>query len=67
MGEEEKARKELEKLQLEHKKLDERIELLISNEEVLDQLQLQRLKKHKLSLKDKIIDLQEFLCDDIIA
>lgn len=66
MGEEEKARKELEECLDEHQQLNNKIEA-ISKESQFDQLMLQRMKRRKLWLKDRISYLQEFLCDDIIA
>ena len=56
----------LEKLRAEHRDLDNVIERLISEGET-DQLQMQRLKKHKLLLKDKIIYYKNELLPNIIA
>lgn len=50
----------------EHKDLDRAIESLISAPNT-DQLQLRRLKKKKLSLKDEIKALEEQFFPDIIA
>lgn len=66
MGEEEKARKELATLLEEHKQLDLKIGA-ITADATFDQLLVQRMKRRKLWLKDRISYLQEFLCDDIIA
>ena len=57
---------ELNKLRQEHRDLDAAISAL---EEMGtgDQLQLQRLKKRKLVLKDRIIDIEDRLTPDIIA
>lgn len=66
MGEEEKARKELKELKLEHKQLDNKIQRLTEEAE-FDQLLVQRLKKRKLWVKDRILVLEEMLYDDIIA
>jgi hypothetical protein len=66
MGEEEKARKELEDCQEEHNQLNLKIDALLK-ESSIDQLLIQRMKRRKLWLKDRISYLQEFLCDDIIA
>jgi hypothetical protein len=66
MGEEEKARKELATLLEEHKQLDLKI-AAITADATFDQLLVQRMKRRKLWLKDRISYLQEFLCDDIIA
>jgi hypothetical protein len=55
----------LEALRSEHRDLDEVIDRLL--EKPLDQLQLQRLKKRKLGLKDQITKLESQLIPDIIA
>ena len=56
----------LESLRGEHRDLDEIIGRL-SEAAPFDQLQLQRLKKRKLMLKDLIIKLESQLLPDIIA
>jgi hypothetical protein len=56
----------LEALKSEHRDLDEVIDRLIEKAP-FDQLQLQRLKKRKLGLKDQIIKLESQLIPDIIA
>ena len=58
--------KKLETLLSEHKELDDMINTMIKTQ-VYDQLQLQRLKKKKLSLKDEIIKLKALIVPDIIA
>ena len=58
--------KKLETLLSEHKELDDMINAMITTH-VFDQLQLQRLKKKKLSLKDEIIKLKALIVPDIIA
>ena len=58
--------KKLETLLSEHKELDDMINSMITTQ-VFDQLQLQRLKKKKLSLKDEIIKLKALIVPDIIA
>jgi hypothetical protein len=57
---------ELARLKQEHRDLDTAIEAL---EQMVagDQLQIQRLKKRKLSLKDQIRRLEDQLTPDIIA
>jgi hypothetical protein len=56
----------LVELEIEHRDLDTAIELL--NESLtVDALQLQRLKKRKLQLKDQIIQLKMQLIPDIPA
>ena len=56
----------LETLRIEHRDLDEVIDRLIEKPP-FDQLQLQRLKKRKLGLKDQILRLESQLIPDIIA
>ncbi len=56
----------LQALRSEHRDLDDVIDRLIEKAP-FDQLQLQRLKKRKLGLKDQIIRLESKLIPDIIA
>ncbi len=56
----------LNNLLLAHRDLDDVIARLAENQPV-DQLQMQRLKKRKLALKDEIIKLKAVLIPDIIA
>ena len=56
----------LEALRIEHRDLDEVIDRLVEKPP-FDQLQLQRLKKRKLGLKDQITKLESRLIPDIIA
>jgi hypothetical protein len=56
----------LEALRIEHRDLDEVILRLVESSPY-DQLQLQRLKKRKLVLKDLIAKLESQLLPDIIA
>ena len=56
----------LEALRIEHRDLDEII-LRLVEQPPYDQLQLQRLKKRKLVLKDLIAKLESQLLPDIIA
>jgi len=58
--------KRLESLRLEHRDLDVAIEAL-SGGVISDQLQVARLKKRKLKLKDQISMLEDYLIPDIIA
>jgi hypothetical protein len=53
-------------LKSEHRDLDEVIDRLIEKAP-FDQLQLRRLKKRKLGLKDQILRLESKLIPDIIA
>ncbi|AWN48110.1 hypothetical protein DK419_18690 [Methylobacterium terrae] len=57
---------ELARLREEHRDLDDAIEAL-SGVMAGDRLQLQRLKKRKLSLRDRISFLEDQLTPDIIA
>lgn len=62
----EQARALLEQLRSEHRDLDDVI-ARIAESLPFDQLQVQRLKKRKLMLKDQIAKLEAFLIPDIIA
>jgi len=53
-------------LKLEHRDLDDVIQRL-TEAPILDQLQLQRLKKRKLLVKDQISMLERQLTPDILA
>ncbi len=57
---------ELARLKEEHRDLDSAIEAL-DRLDVSDRLQIQRLKKRKLWLKDRIAHLEDQLTPDIIA
>jgi hypothetical protein len=57
---------EIERLREEHRDLDTAIDALSQNGP-LDQLQLQRLKKRKLILRDRLTFLEDQLTPDIIA
>ena len=59
-------RQRIDQLHLEHRDLDDVISRL-SQSAVQDQLQLQRLKKRKLHLKDQIAQLERLLTPDIPA
>ena len=59
-------RKQLRILEQEHRDLDAAIQALEASGSV-DQLQLRRLKKKKLSLKDQMIQIENKLIPDIIA
>jgi hypothetical protein len=56
----------LEQLRSEHRDLDDAI-ARISESAPFDNLQIQRLKKRKLVLKDLILKLESHLVPDIIA
>ena len=57
---------ELEVLKQEHRDLDEAV-LALEERGIRDQLTIQRLKKKKLALKDKIAVIADRLTPDIIA
>lgn len=57
---------ELQRLKQEHRDLDAAIDALERNI-VGDQLQIQRLKKRKLTLRDKISYIEDQITPDIIA
>ncbi|WP_026607666.1 YdcH family protein [Methylocapsa acidiphila] len=58
---------ELEHLKQEHRDLDAAIEALLQLGAAADQLQVQRLKKRKLVLRDRLVFLEDQLTPDIIA
>ena len=66
MDEAESVRQKLAELRLEHRDLDDVIDRLTETP-VYDQLQLQRLKKRKVGLKDQMAHLADYLEPDIIA
>lgn len=63
---EEEMRKRLEMLKVDHRDLDAAIDAL-SDAGANDQLQIARLKKRKLRLKDQIALIEDYLIPDIIA
>jgi hypothetical protein len=65
-AEEQVLRAKLAELRLEHSDLDAAIASL-TGASVCDQLQLTRLKKHKLQLKDVIARIEDSLLPDITA
>jgi hypothetical protein len=62
----EEIKRRISELNLEHRDLDRAIEALETNP-LHDELQLKRLKKRKLMLKDQIFMLQRQLVPDIPA
>ncbi|MEO6093768.1 MAG: DUF465 domain-containing protein [Novosphingobium sp.] len=63
---EEELRKRLQGLKIEHGDLDAAIDALSAGG-ATDQLQVARLKKRKLKLKDRIAQIEDYLIPDIIA
>jgi hypothetical protein len=63
---EEEMRKRLATLRLEHRDLDAAIDAL-TGAGAHDQLQIARLKKRKLLLRDQIVMIEDYLIPDIIA
>jgi hypothetical protein len=59
-------RQQLEVLKVEHRDLDDAIRAL-QEQPIADQLQIARLKRKKLALKDRIRVLEDQLVPDIIA
>lgn len=57
---------ELESLRVEHRVLDSQI-TDIASDGAFDQIEIQRLKKRKLAIKDQILKLQSDLVPNIIA
>ena len=66
MSEQQAIRQKLLSLRQDHRDLDDVINR-IADEAPYDQLQMQRLKKRKLALKDQISRLESLLLPDIIA
>ncbi|HUE78765.1 MAG TPA: DUF465 domain-containing protein [Sphingomicrobium sp.] len=66
MNDDETAPQQLAALQVEHRRLDEEIAALVAAG-VANQLELARLKKRKLRLKDEIERLRDRSVPDIIA
>jgi hypothetical protein len=64
--EEEEIRGQLAELRQEHRDLDAAIDALVTSA-AADTIQIQRLKKRKLALKDRIAGLEDQLLPDIIA
>ena len=56
----------IELLRLEHGDLEAAVEALLAAP-AIDQLQIARIKKRKLRLKDEIAQLEDLLIPDIIA
>ena len=66
MNDDQDAPQHLEQLKVEHRRLDAEIDALIAAG-TADQLELARLKKRKLRLKDEIQMLRDRSVPDIIA
>lgn len=66
MDETESLKKKLSDLKTEHRQLDDEISDL-SESPPFDQLEIRRLKKRKLVLKDEILQVSNQLLPDIIA
>ena len=66
MNEKNKLLNRLHRLEQEHRDLDE-ILIQLQEKKTINLLQIQRLKKRKLLLKDKIIYLRNQMEPDIIA
>ena len=66
MNEKNELLNKLHRLEQEHRDLDE-VLIQLQEKQTVNLSQIQRLKKRKLLLKDKIIDLQNRIEPDIIA
>ena len=66
MTQTDQSMQKLKEYEQEHRDLDQ-ILIQLQDKHTVDFLQIQRLKKRKLALKDKIIDLRNKLEPDIIA
>jgi hypothetical protein len=62
----EAIKQRLDELRVEHRDMDDIIHRL-SDDPLVDQLQMRRLKKRKLGLKDMILKLESKLIPDIEA
>ena len=60
------VRQQLEMLKIEHRDMDAAI-IALQGQGVPDQLQIARLKRRKLALKDHILRLEDQLVPDILA
>ena len=60
------ARARIDLLRMEHRDLDDAIAALLQSN-TTDQLQIARLKKRKLRLRDELAELEDRLIPDIIA
>ena len=65
-NDQDRMKDELAELQLEHRDLDDVIHRLYESDN-FEQLQMQRLKRRKLKLKDQIAQLENRLIPDILA
>ena len=59
-------RQQLEMLKIEHRDMDAAI-IALQGQGIPDQLQIARLKRRKLALKDQILRLEDQLVPDILA
>ena len=66
MVDEEALRRELAQIKQEHRDLDGAI-LALESIPYPNHLQIRRLKIKKLSLRDRILEIEDFLTPDIIA
>jgi hypothetical protein len=66
MSKQDELRERLVEMKSEHRDLDDAIQAL-SQRAVPDMIQIQRLKKRKLFLRDEIIKIESTLLPDIIA
>jgi len=66
MTQTDQSKQNLKEYEQEHRDLDQ-VLIQLQDKHTVDFLQIQRLKKRKLVLKDKIIDLRNKLEPDIIA
>ena len=66
MNDDETASQQLATLQAEHRRLDDEIAALVADG-AADQLEIARLKKRKLRLKDEIERMRDRSVPDIIA
>lgn len=61
-----KHRKELEHLRTEHESLQTILDSKLSSK-IINQFEVQKIKKQRLEVKDKILELESMLVGDIVA
>lgn len=67
LEDEDQVREKLDQLRAEHQHLDDLIDQMTAGGVPVDFLQMQRLKKRKLAVRDMITRLESLLLPDIIA
>ncbi|CAA0080314.1 Uncharacterised protein [BD1-7 clade bacterium] len=63
----EEAREQLKDLRVQHHQLNQQVDALASSTSPINGLEIRRLKKQKLLLKDRIVHLESALIPDLNA